>query len=205
MAAKQTNRTPRFVLKSIPSFLPERLSIKSDDMAQITPAHWVRLSRSPNIIIAPTSVITGRVACIGAAIVRGNSFRPKYPKIHEANTRIALIKTVLWSSRVPNDMAKRVPSNHPKSKIELMTTGENRMVENSVLSSRTLSTAFALRACFFATSYSPSSEADIKARIIHIVLTNNKLRDSKDCKCKACNAIECTESDTYIALFGRCY
>ena len=49
-----------------------------------------------------------------------------------------------------------------------MTIGENSNVENKVLSSSTLSTALPFSACFFATSYSPSSEADINARIIHI-------------------------------------
>ena len=69
-------------------------------------------------------------------------------------------------------MLKLLPSNQPKSKIELITTGENRMVENIVLSSNTLSTALAFSDCFFATSYNPSSDADINARIIHIVAIN---------------------------------
>ena len=40
-------------------------------MANITPIHCHTFKRSPNTTIAPTNVITGRVALIGPTIVRG--------------------------------------------------------------------------------------------------------------------------------------
>ena len=52
--------------------------------------------------------------------------------------------------------------------MELIITGENSIVENIVLSNNTLSTALPLSDCFFATSYNPSSDADINAKSIHI-------------------------------------
>ena len=74
------------VLKSMPSFLPLRLSMKNEATASNTPIHCQTLSRSPKNRNAPTSTITGRVALIGPTMVSGRFFMPKYPNTQLLST-----------------------------------------------------------------------------------------------------------------------
>ena len=59
-------------LKSMPSLLPLLANRNREIIARLTPTHCQAFNRSPKTSIAPTSVITGRVALIGPTIVKGN-------------------------------------------------------------------------------------------------------------------------------------
>ena len=87
-------------LKSMPSFLPLRLSRKNDTADSPTPIHWYILRCSPNTTTAPTSTITGRVALIGPTMVMGRCFMAMYPNDHELST-ITLLSTMYLCTSHP--------------------------------------------------------------------------------------------------------
>ena len=64
------------------------------------------------------------------------------------------------------NQVKRVGDDQPPSAERIV--GRKIKVEKSVFSSSTGNTAFSVSAFFLAASYSPSSAAEVKARVSHI-------------------------------------
>ncbi len=79
-----------------------------------------------------------------------------------------LSSTSPWASAVPVADASTVPSNQPQPPSAERIVGRKIKVEKSVFSSSTGNTAFSVSAFFLAASYSPSSAAEVKARVSHI-------------------------------------
>ena len=151
-AASTMNQIHRLCWKSMPSFLPERLSRKNETMASNTPIHWYRFRRSPNISKAPTRVMTGRVALIGPTMVSGRCFIPKYPKVHEERTMTDFRRMYRCTSHPASGTKKMVCCNHSGRKWEMRMNGRNIRLEKRVFSPSTGSTALPANDFFLNTS-----------------------------------------------------
>ena len=75
------------------------------------PHHWLAVSDSCNIKIAPKSVHIGADERIGPTMEIGRNFIAKNENIHEAHTMILLTKIRNWSCGLVYGIKNTVPSN----------------------------------------------------------------------------------------------